>query len=329
MTALRLPLALESGLALPKGARVAVFAPRVGASLSALRDAPVHVITTTKPDYDYFAGLGYACNTAPEGRYGASVVCIPRAKELARALIAQAASVTDGPVIVDGLKTDGIESVLKSCRKAADGVAGPINKAHGKLFWMDPAPDLSAWMTPGQTEIEGGFVTAPGVFSADAVDGASQALMAELPETIGGHLIDLGAGWGYLSAMALSREKISQIDLVEADHTALDCARRNVADARARFHWDDALRWRPEALADIVLMNPPFHSGRTADPKLGQAFIRAAAGMLKPAGHLWMVANRHLAYESVLSEAFGELREVAGDNRFKVLHARRPSRARR
>jgi len=329
LTALRLPLALESGLVLPEGARIAVFAPRMGDDLSALTGAPVHVITGTKPDHDYFAGLGFACNTAPEGRYGASVVCVPRAKELARALIAQAASVTDGPVIVDGLKTDGIESALKACRKAADGVSGPINKAHGKLFWMDSAPDLSAWMSPEPSEIEGGFVAAPGVFSADAVDGASEALVAELPEALGGHVIDLGAGWGYLSAMALSREKISQIDLVEADHAALDCARRNVADARARFYWEDALRWRPEALADTVLMNPPFHTGRTADPKLGQAFIRAAAGMLKPAGALWMVANRHLPYETVLAEAFGELREVAGDNRFKVLHARRPSRARR
>ena len=49
-----------------------------------------------KPDFDAFAARGYDCAVAPEGRYAAALVCLPRAKPLARALIAQAADVTDG-----------------------------------------------------------------------------------------------------------------------------------------------------------------------------------------------------------------------------------------
>ena len=74
-------------------------------------------------------------------------------------------------------------------------------------------------------------------------------------------------------------------------------------------------------------MNPPFHAGRSAEPELGQAFISAAANMLVASGHLWMVANRHLPYETLLGERFSAVSEVAGDNRFKVLHAQRPRRA--
>ncbi|MFD0859431.1 class I SAM-dependent methyltransferase [Roseovarius aquimarinus] len=328
MTGIRLSLALEGGgLVLPDGARIAVFAPTVDSDLSALPRDLCHVITGTKPDSDYFEALGYACNTAPEGRYGAALVCMPRAKDRARALIAEAADVTDGPVIVDGQKTDGIESAMKACRKQADGVSGPINKAHGKLFWMDPAPELPGWRAGAPAEIEGGFVTAPGVFSADGIDPASQALAEALPETLGAHVIDLGAGWGYLTHRALEREAIARIDAVEADHVALACARRNVADARAQFHWEDALRWRPDALADAVLMNPPFHTARKADPALGRAFIAAAAEMLKPSGQLWMVANRHLPYEQTLAGLFADVSELpGGDTRFKLLHARRPMR---
>ncbi len=331
MTGIRLSLALEGGnLTLPEGARIAVFAPTADTDLSPLPQDLCHIITGNKPDSDYFAALGYACNTAPEGRYGASLVCLPRAKDRARALIAEAADVTDGPVIVDGLKTDGIESALKGCRKRADGVAGPINKAHGKLFWMNPAPALDDWHTGEPGEIEEGYVTAPGVFSADGIDPASRALADNLPETLGAHVIDLGAGWGYLTHRALSRESIRQIDAVEADHSALACARLNVTDPRAQFHWEDALRWRPATAADTVLMNPPFHTARKADPALGRAFIAAAAEMLKPSGQLWMVANRHLPYEQTLAGLFVDVTEApGGDTRFKLLHARRPMRKKR
>lgn len=321
----RLTLALGAGgIALPEAGRIAVFAPRAGDDLSALPVDRVQVITGLKPDHDHFAGQGHDCVVAPEGRYGASVVCLPRAKALARALLAQAVEVTDGLVIVDGAKTDGIESVLRDCR-ARGRLGAVLSKAHGKIFSFAAEQDLADWSAAPQAIAEG-FVTAPGVFSADAIDPASRLLADSLPVKLGQHVVDLGAGWGYLSARALERDEITRLDLVEADHVALACARRNVADPRARFHWEDALRWQPGQRADRVIMNPPFHEGRTAMPELGRAFIRAAAGLLKPAGALWLVANRHLAYEKVLAEHFVHVEEITGDSRFKILHASRPAR---
>jgi 16S rRNA (guanine1207-N2)-methyltransferase len=79
---------------------------------------------------------------------------------------------------------------------------------------------------------------------------------------------------------------------------------------------------------DAVVMNPPFHTSRDADPAIGQAFIRAAHGMLAQNGKLWVVANRHLPYESTLGEFFAEVSEIAGDRSFKVLEAVRPRRSR-
>lgn len=297
--------------------------------LDPLPRAQCQVITGFRPDHDHFAAQGYDCSLVPEGRFGAALVCVPRARALALDLIAQAAAVTDGPVIVDGTKTDGVESMLKACRERVP-VSGPINKAHGKLFWFDAASgSLADWRLEDRQQIEGGFVTAPGVFSADGIDPASRVLADHLPAELGSHVIDLGAGWGYLSSRALERASIAHIDLVEADHAALECARINLPDERAHPHWQDALRWRPADRADCVIMNPPFHIGRAADPGLGRAFIQAAADMLKPTGQLWMAANRHLPYEQTLAGAFAEVTEAGGDTRFKILHARRPARARR
>ncbi|WP_245306294.1 class I SAM-dependent methyltransferase [Roseovarius aestuariivivens] len=325
----RLSLAVGNGeLPLPEAGRIAVFGPAAGMDLSTLPQALCHIITGFRPDYDHFASLGFACATAPEGRYGASLVCAARAKPLSFARIAEAAAVTDGPVIVDGLKTDGIESLLKACRKRTE-VPAPLSKSHGKLFWFPASDTFSDWVQDEMHEIEGGFVTSPGVFSADAVDPASRLLADHLPEKLGARVADLGAGWGYLSARVLKRESVAHLDLVEADHAALTCARRNVPDSRAAFHWEDALRWRPATQVDCVVMNPPFHTGRKGDPDLGRSFIRAGADILAPSGQLWLVANRHLPYEAELAAAFGEVSEAGGDARFKILHATRPSRKRR
>jgi len=150
-----------------------------------------------------------------------------------------------------------------------------------------------------------------------------------LPGTLGAHVADLGAGWGYLSTQALERSDLLTLHLVEADHIALECARQNVVDPRAVFHWADATRWQAPEPLDSVLMNPPFHAGRKGDPAIGRAFIAAAARNLAPRGVLYMVANRHLPYEAELSRLFGRVDSLGNDTRFKVLVASRPARTAR
>lgn len=327
MTGLRLSLALDgAGLVLPDDGRIAVLAPRADTNLAPLPQDRTDLITGFKPDIDRLGAQGWTCVSDMTGRYCAALICLPRAKTLARYLIAQAAQITDGPVIIDGAKTDGVDSLLKACR-ARVPVFGPVNKSHGKLFWFTAPADFADWQA--QPGIVDGFHTAPGVFSADGIDPASRFLADHLPQNLGPHVADLGAGWGYLSARLLDRDTLQTLHLVEADQAALECARQNVTDPRARFHWADATTWRPDAGLDGVVMNPPFHTSRAADPDLGRAFIASAAKMLKPGGQLWLVANRHLGYESTLAEHFANTDEIAGDARFKILHGARPSRHRR
>jgi 16S rRNA (guanine1207-N2)-methyltransferase len=200
-----------------------------------------------------------------------------------------------------------------------------LSKAHGKLATFVAGPDLSDWLArPAMVD---GFQTLPGVFSADGPDRGSILLASALPPKLAGKVADLGAGWGYLAAEILKRPGVKRLDLVEAEADALDCARVNVTDPRARFHWADATTWRPDSLLDAVVMNPPFHLGRDADPALGAAFIRAARRMLAPNGSLWLVANRHLPYDAALSENFLQHEDVAGDGGFRVVHATKPKRA--
>lgn len=326
----RLQVAMnDGGLTLPEKGLVAVFHPPVEADLEGLTPENTHIIQDFKPAYDAWAERGYTAVQSPKERYAAALVCLPRAKAEARAMIADACAASDGVVIIDGQKTDGVDSIYRQVRDRVT-VHGPISKAHGKLFWIDPpASDQFADWAQGPSMTDGGFWTAPGVFSADDVDIASALLVDALPDTIKGEVADLGAGWGFLSAHVLTRTGVTAVHLVEAGHMALECARRNVTDPRAQFYWADATTWHLDHRVDAVVMNPPFHTGRAAEPQIGQAFVAAAARILSTQGKLWMVANRHLPYEVELKKRFAHVEEIGGDARFKLFHAARPTAKRR
>ncbi len=325
----RLSLALETGgFAVPESGRIFVFHPRLEDDLSMMPKERVLVIQPLRPAFEHFERLGFECVPEWDGetRAGAALVFVTRAKAQLRDLLAQASAATDGQVLIDGAKTDGIDSILKDLRKLA-APSAPISKAHGKVFWIEGGCDLSQWRVEHSTQVDG-FQTRPGVFSADGIDPASRLLVENLPAKLGRRVLDLGAGWGFLAANVLMRDTVESLHLVEADHIALGCARENVSDARAKFYWEDATSWKAPELCDCVVMNPPFHTGRAATPDLGRAFIESAARALTPSGQLCMVANRHLPYEDTLSQRFAKVAEVAGDNRFKVLVAERPRRIR-
>ena len=190
----RLILALNAGgLVLPETGMIAVFHPRDAADLSGLPMDRLIVIQPFRPDHDALADAGYDCRTDGDTlpACAASLVFLPRAKALARALVAKAATTSGGMVIVDGAKTDGIDSILRDVKKRTD-VSGPLSKAHGKLFWFDAtAADWSDW-SARPAQIAEGFQTLPGVFSADAIDPASALLAAHLPVHLGDVVADLG-----------------------------------------------------------------------------------------------------------------------------------------
>jgi 16S rRNA (guanine1207-N2)-methyltransferase len=294
-----------------------------------LPKARLTVVQSMRPDYDHFAARGYTVLAErPQGKtYSAVLVCVPRAKAEARAMLADAAAASgpSGLIIVDGQKTDGIDSILRDVR-ARFAVSDPVSKAHGKLFSFRPNDDLMTDWAADWHSIDGGFVTLPGVFSADGPDAGSAHLATNLPEKLSGRVIDLGAGWGYLARAILQRPAVKELHLVEAEATALACARRNIIDPRAQFHWADATSFKLDRGVDYVVCNPPFHTARDPDPALGVAFIQAAARLLASHGTLWLVANRHLPYDRTLATLFREVEDIGTDPRFRITRAARPLR---
>jgi 16S rRNA (guanine1207-N2)-methyltransferase len=331
MRSARFDMALRGDASLQGASAIVVFGPQAEDDLSPLPRDAVTVVSGFKPDYDHFSRQGFAvvADAADAPLADLALVCLPRSKHAARDMLARAAGGlrAGGRLMLDGQKTDGIVAVLKDLSDLGADLGEVISKAHGKLAVFTPPARLIEWAGAPQ-EIEGGFITRAGVFSADGPDRASQLLAEILPAKLPARVADFGAGWGYLSRAILARDGVRSLDLIEADAAALACARQNIADSRASFHWADVADVRPTLPWEAVVMNPPFHTTRSANPALGLAFLTAAHARLAGHGQLWVVANRQLPYPAALKGMFRDVEEFGRDPTFRLIRAAFPIRAR-
>ena len=321
----RLDLARRAELLPVLDGTIAVFGPIALERVSGLNTGYLRCVSDMFTVNKALKSAGISVTRALDEACAHALVLLPRSKsEIWQLISAAIAAAPEGWIIVDGQKTDGIESVAKQITRLVSGVESH-SKGHGKTLWFKGgnAQDLLQPVATAEKN-KGGYLTSPGVFSADDVDPASELLMQHIPTSLSGHVADLGAGWGYLSDRALSENpSIETLHLVEDNAAALECARANVEDPRAAFHWADVLNWHQSKLLDAILMNPPFHTSRIAAPQIGINFVRAAACLLRPGGKLFLVANAHLPYETTIEQSFEKYDLLVRTNRFKVFCATR------
>lgn len=150
----------------------------------------------------------------------------------------------------------------------------------------------------------GQLKSAPGLFAESKIDEGSQLLARYIPNDLQGHGADLGAGYGYLSSVALMQSSgITHLDLFEVEYRALECARENLKlFTHFSVFWSDVTKGIGEAKYDWIVTNPPFHQGSNQTFELGQRFIQVALQALKPGGKLFMVQNAHLPYMKMIHE---------------------------
>ncbi|MGX8010290.1 class I SAM-dependent methyltransferase [Mesorhizobium sp. ORM8.1] len=328
-----------------KDARVLFLGAEPGFRLPDGFEAALHLVQGFRPYFRALQGSGRTVTPRAEGAdFDMALVLAGRHRGQNERRIADAIErvLPGGLVIVAGGKEDGIDSLRKRIN-ALVPLEGHLPKHHGLVFWFRPmATDTAAALRAANPDhlVEGRFHTAPGMFSFDRIDAGSKLLAASLPGDLKGNVADFCAGWGYLAAEVAARSpRLSGLDLYEADFEALEAAKLNIADGAvarlgdavacpgdavaSRFFWTDLLNEPVERRYDAIVMNPPFHSGRATEPEIGAGMIRAASKALKPGGRLFMVANRQLPYEQVLSAGFASHAEIARDGMFKVFSARR------
>jgi 16S rRNA (guanine1207-N2)-methyltransferase len=167
-------------------------------------------------------------------------------------------------------------------------------------------------------------VTRPGVFSWQELDEGT-ARLAEVMQ-IGAEetVLDLGCGFGLLGLIAARLASRGRVYLVDENVAAVRAAAATLAlngMTNASAQVSDVISAVRDVRFDVVVANPPFHSGVGAQFLTALAFIAGSAEVLRPKGRLYLVANRFIKYEPYLMKLFSRLSVIHADNRFKVLEA--------
>lgn len=207
--------------------------------------------------------------------------------------------------------------------KAHQRVVHAIKPAHdiNPLPWTDIA---GVWPQTSQTlDVSGRtYTSVPGVFAHGRLDVGSALLCDQLPDLSGSRVLDLGGGIGVLAGTALQRGA-AHVDVIDVDASAVWCMQQTFARDDVRVAWGDVLDGLPwsEALYDVVISNPPFHTGKRTDDSMVRAFVSTAAGHQRPGGTLWLVANAFLAYGPLLESYYAQVSRVAETPAFVVWRA--------
>jgi 16S rRNA (guanine1207-N2)-methyltransferase len=165
-----------------------------------------------------------------------------------------------------------------------------------------------------------------GVFARGGLDDGTRMLLETVEVRPDDRALDLGCGSGIIGMLLARLASAGHVDLVDSDSAAVALARDNLITnkiANATASVGDGIGAAPGTAYDLIATNPPFHLGRRQTTAIARAFIADAARALRPAGRFYLVANRFLPYEPNIEAAFGNVREVAGDGRYKVLLATR------
>ena len=134
MLAQRLSLALERKIvSLPENGKIAVVSPDAGTELSALPRNRTEVVSRSFRVHRAFTESGFRVVAVPEGPYAMAILSLPRAKAAAQAALAEITPVTRGPTVIDGQKTDGVESLQRELGRRAT-LGEVLVKAHGRMF---------------------------------------------------------------------------------------------------------------------------------------------------------------------------------------------------
>ena len=163
-----------------------------------------------------------------------------------------------------------------------------------------------------------------GAFAGATLDIGTRFLLTFLPEmkADAGSAIDLGSGTGVLAAsLALARPGLNVVAIdqsIAAVASTRETADANGVEARVEAAREDALTERPAASADLIVCNPPFHTGATVHAGVALRMLADARRALKPGGELWVVFNTHLGYRDYLNRTVGPTRQAGRNSKFTV-----------
>ncbi|MBE0506916.1 MAG: methyltransferase [Marinospirillum sp.] len=282
----------------------------------------------------------FNAESAPEQLPGRTLVFWPKAKEEGYWWLKQLQTLIPEELLLLGETHGGIKALAKQLQQSGVDIGKMDSARRCALYSVDnlqPAIDLinehtliHQWQGPDQLSL----ISQPGVFSHGRVDEGSALLLQAFAQSSDllnkGRLLDIGCGCGLLGAWLLQHHPDLQLTACDVSGFALQATRATLsanqlpanpqqqAQVFAADIFTGVESHTPAGGFDLIISNPPFHTGKDTDYELASRLIHQAPEFLKPGGQLWIVANRFLPYPDLLEQAFGSFTSVAENGKFRV-----------
>lgn len=284
--------------------------------------------------YHQQSGANVAFGAFPDAQqtFDWIILTLPRQKALLQMLLDCAKGLLEkgGTLWLVGENKAGIKSADKLLKMHFGHVQKLDNARHCTLYQAsDPKIDqafdrveyLETWTTAcAQQTLE--IASYPGVFAHGHLDAGSALLLEWLKgQSFEGSVLDFGCGSGVIGACVAAQQQ-ADVTFLDTSAMALKACEETLQlnNLKGALLAADGLAG-VEARYDLILSNPPIHSGVRTDNHLSMQLLTNVENHLQPAGRLVIVANRHLPYENWLGEKFSRVSEVKTNQHFKVLIA--------
>lgn len=267
---------------------------------------------------------------------------VSKEKPVVHHIINQACRIlkTGGVLELAGEKGEGIKTYIDKAKKLFDGQCdadkADRNYWHARLTRpTTPGPQLDDASYPEVREAvsdsQFSFSSKPGLFGWNKIDKGSQFLIEQLPAMLAGEqpqrCLDLGCGYGYLSLHLAHQLGHSSAEITATDNNAaaIHCCQQNFD--RYQLNGNVIAASCADGIAgpfDLIICNPPFHTGFSVENSLTDRFLAATAARLATDGSACFVVNKHIPLENKARRWFRVVETCADNGHFKLVRLRQP-----
>jgi len=159
-------------------------------------------------------------------------------------------------------------------------------------------------------EIELSLEAQATLFSPNAIDAGTRAMLSCVRFQADDKVLDLGCGYGVVGLFAAKHIGEQKVWLLDNNPVAIEYASRNArlnAIGDVSIVLSDGFSQFRETGFTKILCNPPYH----ADFSVPKHFIHKGFNRLEVGGSLWMVTKRDVWYRNKLHAIFGSVRTHA------------------
>ncbi len=272
-------------------------------------------------------------HTIPNGNYDLVIYYYPKAKPEAQMSLDNIRAVChqDAQLFVVGENKSGVKSAEKQLKDHC-GFSNKIDSAKHCILYLFSELTLndnfaiSRYHKQFQVkagDIEFTAISVPGVFNHGALDVGTAVLLNNAPTVSKGKVLDFACGAGIIATYLGLKQP--ELEFVCSDVSALAtyATEQTLAlnDHKGQAILSDGLT-DINGKFDLIISNPPFHTGIATDYTIAEAFLSSAKQHLSKQGKLTIVANSFLKYPPILEAQFGQYSTDFKNTKFAVYSAK-------